>query len=192
MRKCAMVLGYLRDASWPDALKLGAAECDERFAAGKAAMYLTGIWSLQTLNAVNPSMRVGLFPYPSTSGDAKLIFEPNITLMKSATTKYSDAIDKVFEVMTGDKALAQKIYDQTKTAPMLKGVTPSFKNPSQKDIDDYVAKGQIVDAGTGNNQLVWGGFQEENAKDIASWLQGKMTLDQALAAADSRKANSKP
>ena len=50
----------------------------------------------------------------------------------------------------------------------------------------------IVDASTGNMQLVWGGFQDENAKDIASWLLGKMTLDQALQAADARKANSRP
>jgi hypothetical protein len=50
----------------------------------------------------------------------------------------------------------------------------------------------IVDAGTGNNQLVWGGFQDENAKDIAAWLQGQETLDQALQAADARRANSRP
>ena len=71
-------------------------------------------------------------------------------------------------------------------------MTPSYKNPSQKDIDAYAAKGQLVDANTGNLQLVWGGFQDENAKDIAAWLQGSETLDQALKAADSRRAVSKP
>jgi hypothetical protein len=112
--------------------------------------------------------------------------------MKSATTKQSDAIDKIFSVITSDKELGQKIFDQTKTASTIKGVGPTFKNPSQKDIDVYVAKGQLVDANSGNLQLVWGGFQDENAKDIAAWLQGTETLDQALKAADSRKAASKP
>ncbi len=32
----------------------------------------------------------------------------------------------------------------------------------------------------------------ERVKDIASWLQGSMSLDDALTAADARKANSKP
>jgi len=39
---------------------------------------------------------------------------------------------------------------------------------------------------------VWGGFQDENAKDIAAWLQGQESLDQALAAADSRRGASRP
>ncbi len=75
---------------------------------------------------------------------------------------------------------------------MLKGVSPTFPNPSQKDIDKYAAEGKLIDANLGNNQLQWGGFQDENAKDIASWLQGMITLDDALKAADSRRANSKP
>ena len=42
----------------------------------------------------------------------------------------------------------------------------------------------------GNNQLQWGGFQDENAKAIAEWLQGDITIDAALKAADDRKDNS--
>ena len=44
----------------------------------------------------------------------------------------------------------------------------------------------IVDVTLGNNQLVWGGFQEENAKDIAAWLQGDETFEDVLAASDAR------
>jgi len=181
------------DNTWKDeTFSLEQTKCDARLVQGKAAMKVSGSWSIQNFLDVDPDFDFGIFPFPNQTGDAKLIFEPNITYMKSAKTKQSDAVDKVFEVVTGDKALAQKIYDQTKTASMLKGVSPTFKNPSQTDIDAFVAKGMIVDAGTGNNQLVWGGFQDENAKDIASWLLGKMTLDQALQAADARKANSRP
>ena len=50
----------------------------------------------------------------------------------------------------------------------------------------------IVDANTGNTQLVWGGFQDENASDIAEWLLGNETLDEALQAADARRDISKP
>jgi hypothetical protein len=74
---------------------------------------------------------------------------------------------------------------------MISGVTPTFPNPSQLDIDIYVAEGRIQDVNLGNNQLQWGGFQEENAKDIAEYLQDKISLDDALKAADARRDNSK-
>ena len=69
---------------------------------------------------------------------------------------------------------------------MLKDVTPTFKNPSQVDIDKYAEENMIVDVTLGNNQLVWNGFQEENAKDISAWLLGDETFEDALAASDSR------
>jgi ABC-type glycerol-3-phosphate transport system substrate-binding protein len=190
------VYGYnklIYDNTWKDeTFSLQQTNADGRLVQGKAAMKVSGSWSIQNFLDVDPDFDFGIFPFPNQTGDAKLIFEPNITFMKSATTKYSDAVDKVFEVLTGDKELGQKIFDQTKTASTIKGMGPTFKNPSQKDIDAYVAKNQIVDANSGNLQLVWGGFQDENAKDIAAWLQGTESLDQALAAADSRRANSKP
>jgi ABC-type glycerol-3-phosphate transport system substrate-binding protein len=181
------------DNTWKeDTFSLEQTECDARLVQGKAAMKVSGSWSIQNFLDVDPQFDFGIFPFPNQAGNAKLIYEPNITMMKAKTSKVSDAVDKVFSVITGDKVLAQKIYDQTKTAPMLKGVAPTYYNPSQKDIDQFAAKGLLVDAGTGNNQLVWGGFQDENAKDIAAWLQGTETIDQALAAADARKANSRP
>jgi len=184
---------FIYDNTWKsETFSLEQTKADARLVEGKAAMKVSGSWSIQNFLDVDPNFDFGVFPFPNQTGNAKLIFEPNITFMKSATTRYSDAVDKVFEVITGDEAAAQKIYDLTKTAPLLKGVTPTFPNPSQKDIDAYAAKGQLVDANTGNLQLVWGGFQDENAKDIAAWLQGSETLDQALAAADSRRAVSKP
>ena len=190
------IYGYdklIYDNTWKDeTFSLEQTKADARLVQGKAAMKVSGSWSIQNFLDVDPTFDFGVFPFPNRAGNAKLIFEPNITFMKSATTKYSDAVDKVFEVITSDRDAARQIYDLTKTAPLLKGVTPTYPNPSQKDIDMYAAKGQLVDANSGNLQLVWGGFQDENAKDIAAWLQGSETLDQALAAADSRRAVSKP
>jgi ABC-type glycerol-3-phosphate transport system substrate-binding protein len=184
---------FLYDNTWKDeTFSLAQTQADARLVQGKAAMKVSGSWSIQNFLDVDPDFDFGVFPFPNQAGNAKLIFEPNITFMKSSTTKYSDAVDKVFDAITSDKKAAQAIYDLTKTAPLLKGVTPSFKNPSQADIDAFAAKGELVDANSGNLQLVWGGFQDENAKDIAAWLQGTETLDQALKAADSRRAVSKP
>ncbi len=190
------VYGYnklIYDNTWKDeTFSLQQTNADGRLVQGKAAMKVSGSWSIQNFLDVDPNFDFGIFPFPNQAGNSKLIFEPNITFMKSAATKQSDAIDKILSVITTDKALGQKIFDQTKTASTIKGMGPSFKNPSQKDIEAYVSKGLLVDANSGNLQLVWGGFQDENAKDIAAWLQGSETLDQALKAADSRKAASKP
>lgn len=165
--------------------------CDAKMVQGEAAMKVSGSWSIQNFLDIDESFDFGIFPFPNQTGDAGLLFEPNMTYMASADSANQDAIDKVFEILTTDKELALEIYNFTKTAPMLKGVTPTFANPSQADIDKFVAAGRIQDVNLGNNQLQWGGFQEENAKDIAEYLQGNITLDDALKAADARKDNSK-
>ena len=59
-------------------------------------------------------------------------------------------MNKFLDVLTSDKDLAVEILDYTKTASMLKDVTPTFDNPSQSDIDKYAAEGRIVDVTLGN------------------------------------------
>lgn len=180
------------DNTWKDkTFSMEQTACDAKMVKGEAAMKVSGSWSIQNFLDVDPNFEFGIFPFPNQAGNAKLLFEPNITFMKSAKSENQDAIDKVFEVIGGDKDLALKICNFTKTAAMLKDVSPTFANPSQKDIDKYSAEGKIQDVNLGNNQLKWGGFQEENAKDIAEYLKGKITIDEALKAADSRKDASK-
>ncbi len=174
------------DNTYADTFSTEQTECDARMVNGEAAMKVSGSWSIQNFLDIDENFNFGIFPFPNQTGDSMLIFEPNITFMSSADTKQQDAINKVFEVLTTDKELAVKIYDYTKTAPMIKDVTPTYPNPSQADIDKYAADGMIVDVTLGNNQLVWGGFQEENAKDIAAWLIGDATFEAALEASDAR------
>ena len=174
------------DNTFEDTFSREQTDCDASMVLGEAAMKVSGSWSIQNFLDIDEEFNFGIFPFPNQTGDSKLIFEPNITIMTSAETEHQDAVNKVLEVLTTDKDLAVEIYDYTKTAPMLKDVTPTFTNPSQEDVDAYAAEGRIVDVTLGNNQLVWGGFQEENAKDIAAWLQGDETFEDALAASDAR------
>lgn len=191
-RACYEYCKLIYDNSWSDeTFSMEQTACDARMVLGQAAMKVSGSWSIQNFLDIDESFNFGVFPFPNQTGDAKLLFEPNITFMKSATSTQQDAIDKVFEVIATDKDLALEIVNFTKTASMLQGVTPTYPNPSQTDIDSYAARGMIQDVNLGNNQLQWGGFQDENAKEIAEYMQGKITVEQALAAADSRRANSK-
>ena len=180
------------DNTWTDeTFSLEQTACDAKMVMGEAAMKVSGSWSIQNFLGIDESYDFGIFPFPNQTGDAKLLFEPNITFMASAKSEYQDAINKVFEVIATDKDLQVAIYDHTMTAPMVKDVAPTFANPSQTDIDAYAAAGMIQDVNLGNNQLVWGGFQEENAKDIAEYLQGNLTIEEVLKASDARRDNSK-
>lgn len=174
------------DNTFPETFSTEQTDCDAKMVQGEAAMKVSGSWSIQNFLDIDPDFNFGIFPFPNQTGDSKLIFEPNITIMTSAKTEHQDAVNKVLEVLTTDKDLAVEIYDYTKTASMLKDVTPTFENPSQVDIDKYAADDRIVDVTLGNNQLVWGGFQEENAKDVAAWLQGQESFEECLSASDAR------
>lgn len=174
------------DNTYPETFSTEQTDCDAKMVLGEAAMKVSGSWSIQNFLDIDDSFDFGIFPFPNQTGDSKLIFEPNITIMTSAATEHQDAVNKVLDVLTSDKELAVEILDYTKTASMLKDVTPTFTNPSQADIDAYAADGMIVDVTLGNNQLVWGGFQEENAKDIAAWLQGDESFEDCLKASDGR------
>ncbi len=174
------------DNTFPETFSTEQTDCDAKMVQGEAAMKVSGSWSIQNFLDIDENFDFGIFPFPNQTGDSKLIFEPNITIMTSAQSEHQDAINKVLDVLTSDQELAVEILDYTKTASMLKDVSPTFTNPSQEDIDKYAAEGRIVDVTLGNNQLVWGGFQEENAKDIAAWLQGDETFEDCLAASDGR------
>ena len=174
------------DNTFKDTFSTEQTDCDAKMVLGEAAMKVSGSWSIQNFLDIDENFDFGIFPFPNQTGDSKLIFEPNITIMTSAKTEHQEAVDAFLDVMTSDKDLAVEILDYTKTSSMLKDVSPTFNNPIQKDIDQYAADNNIVDVTLGNNQLVWGGFQEENAKDIAAWLQGEESFEDCLKAADGR------
>ena len=174
------------DNTFEDTFSTEQTDCDATLVLGDAAMKVSGSWSIQNFLDIDENFDFGIFPFPNQTGDSKLIFEPNITIMTSANTEHQDAVNDFLDLMSSDKDLAVEILDYTKTASMLKDVTPTFNNPSQEDIDKYASEDMIVDVTLGNNQLVWGGFQEENAKDIAAWLQGQESLEDCLKACDGR------
>ena len=178
------------DNTFEDTFSTEQTDCDAQMVQGKAAMKVSGSWSIQNFLDIDDTFDFGIFPFPNQTGDSKLIFEPNITIMSSAESEHQDAVNKVMDVLTSDKDLAVNILDYTKTASMLKDVSPTFTNPSQADIDQYASEGRIVDVTLGNNQLVWGGFQEENQKDIAAWLQGDESFEDCLKASDGRVGTS--
>jgi len=191
IQRCFAAVREVFDDTWSDALSIDQTECDERFARGEAAMYVTGSWTLQNIDTEKPHIRVGIFPYPNESGDARLIFEPNMTFMKSSRTSRADAVDQVLHAIFESKDLASEIFDFTKTSSLLKNIGPEVPLLIQSDIDGFLKTGRVVDATVGNRQLIWS-FQEKVASRMYDWLQGKSSLAAVLSFADQNRLLSAP
>lgn len=114
-RSCAQKVAYQYENTWTDAMQVTQSESDLRFAGEEAVMYLGGSWSVQALKSVAPYRKIGIFPYSNSTGDAKLIAEPNITFMKGAATKYDALIDEIFEMLLSDEELARTVCAFTQT-----------------------------------------------------------------------------
>lgn len=53
---------YICENTWDDAWTIAQYESDKRFAEGKAAMYLTGTWSLQSVELYTDALTLVFFP----------------------------------------------------------------------------------------------------------------------------------
>jgi len=188
-RRCAEKVVFQYKNTWPDAMQVMQSESDLRFANEKAVMYLGGTWSIQALQSVAPYRLIGIFPYPNETGDAKLIAEPNITFMKSATTKHDTLLDEICAMLLSDGELAKTICAFTQTDTCLKGVDVDSLSMIRKDIERYRDEGRIVSASVGNNQLVWA-FQYDCAELLLRHLRGEMHLDDVLAQWDALRVES--
>lgn len=188
---CCMAAKEIFTDSWEDAIGIDQVECDQRFAGGQAAMYVTGSWTLQNINAENPPIRVGIFPYPNRTGNARLIFEPNLTFMKSSKTENVETVDRVLRTLFENRDLSSRISDYTKASSLLKENGAGDPLLIQDDIDLYAKKFGVFDATVGNTQLIWS-FQEEVANHLDDWIQGKASLATVLEFADKNRTLSAP
>ena len=179
-RHCCEQARYQLAHSWPDALSLAQSESDQRFADEEAAMYLSGSWSVQTLQSIAPYRQMGIFPYPSRTGNARLIVEPNTTFMKSATTAHDALVNDIYRVLLTDEALTQTLCAFTQTDSTVAGMdNADTLQMIRDDIDRYTRDNRLVNASVGNNQLVWS-YQYLCATSLLDWLKDKATLDDVL------------
>ena len=191
LAQCFSQVNLIFDNTWSDATAIDSTECDQRFSQGKAAMYVTGSWTLHNVTAVDKHPDLGIFPFPNTTGDARLIFEPNITFMKSSKTENPEAVDRVLKVIFENTDLASRISEFTKTSSLLTVNVPEEPLLIQDDLDRYRKQGRVVDATRGNSQLIWT-FQAQVANRLQDWIQGKLRLADVTDWADRNRGLSAP
>lgn len=172
--------------SWEDAFVVTQSECVKRFAEEKAAMFVTGSWTVQALRITRPEMQLGLFPYPNATGDSKLLFEPNITFMKNGQGQHTQLVDQLIYAIASDHAFSAAAAEFTQTEPMLQGVEAETLSMVQPDISHYRGAARVQDVSLGNRQLVWY-FQDLCARQTLLWLEGKTELPEVLRYADENR-----
>lgn len=175
---------YLCENTWSDAWTIDQSESDKRFAEGGAAMYLTGTWSLQSVDQYTEEAHFGIFPYP-IGDNPRLIREINMTYMISSASKHRQLIEEIFAGLISDVDLMQEILGFTQTYSIVDGIASGYRSNVQEDIDRYEENGGVIGADVGNRQLVWN-FQSSLAAEIMRWLKDEITLPEVLRYADDR------
>lgn len=173
---------YICENTWDDAWTIDQYESDKRFAEGKAAMYLTGSWSLQSAEQYMNAARFGIFPYP-LGENPRLIKEINMTYMVSSSSNHQKLIQEIFARILCDENLMQEILGFTQTYSIVEGIESGYQSNIQEDIDKYEEEGSIIGADAGNSQLVWN-FQSGLAAETMKWLKNETTLQGVLQYAD--------
>jgi ABC-type glycerol-3-phosphate transport system substrate-binding protein len=189
VKACLEQNQYILTNSWADAMMIDQYESDRRFLEGEAAIYLTGSWSLQSVNQYNMDQEYGIFPFPNKSGDSYLIRETNMTFMKSNTSKHGELVDQILVELVTNKTLIQDILDFTQTFSTIKDIEPKYKSIIEVDVIWFEENNQVVEVTAGNNQLVWT-FQNDLAMKLQEWLQEKIPLEDVLSYADKHRLES--
>jgi ABC-type glycerol-3-phosphate transport system substrate-binding protein len=175
--------------TWEDAAMVDQYENVQRFANEEAAMYLTGTWTLQAINALRPDMSIGIFPFPNTGGTAKLLFEPNLTFMVNEKSANARLSKQILGMLLSDRQLALDTCDYTQSESLLLGVEADSLKQLRGDIDSYISSGRVADVTAGNKEMLWQ-FQYLLSEKIMDWLAGKASFDEVLAFADENRAQS--
>ena len=170
---------FMLDHSFADAMQVNQAECVKRFIQGETAMYMTGTWSLQTLTQMNSDMDVGIFPYPNTEGNARLLQETNLTFMKGNSGKNEQLVDEILLEIGTNEELARDIAEFTAADSTFVALSDSRQTRMDVLSQYYHDQDRVENVALGNNQFVWS-FQSAVAEKAQEWMSGKTSLNDLL------------
>ncbi len=150
----------------------------EEFATGKAAMFCSGPWDLETIKEKNPELQIDMMPfYGSEASDGWLIGGPGCGVAVNESSKNKEAAMKVVEALStveGQKAFWQ---DNQGGSSYLEGA--EFELPQE-----YSSASKALAAG--NVYCPWNEWgdaasaHETYGTELQSYLLGEQDLSQTL------------
>lgn len=148
---------------------------------GEAAMMVQGLWALEPIKEINPSINLGMMALPVSDdpSETKLFQFPDFGLSISASTKYPEACKLFLEFLTRPE-IAELWCSTSKLFSAVKGVSVDF-DPLAKDVEAYIDAGMVctqVDRGWPT------AFGPEYESALSSYLLDQDSLEHILAGLD--------
>ncbi|QNK56730.1 sugar ABC transporter substrate-binding protein [Paenibacillus sp. PAMC21692] len=171
-----------------DMLGLEEEQAIDEFTSGKAAMFQSGPWYMDTFKQKNPGMNIGMFPNLGTKGGAGwMVGGPGVAFGINAKSKVKEAAFEVLELLSTPEGQQAYWEDNKGGSSYLKGVV--FEMPEEyADAQAAFEQGNVYFPPNG-----WGTLRnpiiDELGKMIQAVVGGHATPEQALESAD-KKAES--
>ncbi|GEN56166.1 sugar ABC transporter substrate-binding protein [Halolactibacillus alkaliphilus] len=152
------------------------------FATGKAAMWQSGPWAIETIYEKNSDIELGMFPIPGIEeGPGWLIGGPGSALAINANSKHIDEALAVLELTATEEAQHKLVADNAGS---------SFLTGVEVDLGDVYADSEEAFA-LGNVYAPWTAswfsgnpIVESYGKSLQEVLSGTKTVEEALKDAD--------
>ncbi|WP_433945360.1 ABC transporter substrate-binding protein [Paenibacillus sp. SN-8-1] len=114
------------------------------FAKGQSVMYLQGVWAIPEIQKANPSIELGVFPFPATNDPSKnkLVSGVDTLLTVSKSSEHKAEAKKFIDFLLQSDNVKQYITEQ-KAFPAVQGVTQD--DPSVADLKPAFEQGNLVD-----------------------------------------------
>ena len=125
-----------------DIYGMGYDDGNKAFAQGKSVMYLQGNWAIADIKKTNPTMKLGMFPFPSTNDVSKNKITSGVDVLFAVTksSKHPAEAKKFIEYML-QKDNAQKYITDQFAFSAVKDVEQ--KDESVTDLAESFKNGQI-------------------------------------------------
>ncbi|WP_312641023.1 extracellular solute-binding protein [Hydrogenoanaerobacterium sp.] len=166
----------------PQMLGLSYDQALDEFATGKAAMWESGPWAVNTIMEKNPNIELGMFPIPGIKeGPGWLVGGPGSALAVNAKTKHPDEVKRILEFTATPEAQQALIKDNAGSSFLI-GVQVDLGD-IYADCDEAFRAGNVYAPWTAawisGNPIV-----EGYGKSLQEVLAGTKTVQEALADAD--------
>lgn len=114
------------------------------FASGKSVMYAQGVWAIPEIKKANPSIELGVFPYPITNDVSKnkLVSGVDQLLAMSKTTKYPEQA-KAFIDFLLEPENAKEYVKGVNTFSAVNGVVQD--DPTVAELQSVFSEGRVAD-----------------------------------------------
>ncbi|AIF44582.1 ABC transporter substrate-binding protein [Virgibacillus sp. SK37] len=159
----------------------------DQFATGKAAMWESGPWAVETIMEKNPDIELGMFPIPGKEeGDGWLIGGPGSALAINAKSEHIDEAVKVLEITATEEAQEALVKDNAGSS-FLEGMAVDL-GEIYEDSEGAFKAGNVyapwTAVWTSGNPIV-----EAYGKSLQEVLAGVKTVEEALKDADDVNEN---